>query len=115
MGGNENEWDTDRSLHRNRGSPRFTIVKDSFFSNLKYRIGDESKIRFWKNPWIQSDYFFLIFPRLYSLCLKKNTLINRIHSTKRRNFRFKRNLNYWKVKDFTSMLLELEGVKSILL
>lgn len=84
---------------------------NSFFDNLRYKVGIGSKNHFWEDPWMECDSFFLRFLWSYSLSLEKNTLINMVHSPKSWNFRFKINLNDWQVEDFTSMLLELEEVE----
>lgn len=78
---NENGWDVDLGLYQNRCNPWLTIVKDfdSFFSNLRYMVGDGSKVCFLENPWMEDDYFSVRFSRLYSLYSEKNSLINRPH------------------------------------
>lgn len=60
---------------------------------------------------MEGNFFPLRFPRLYILYLEKNILINKIHSTEGWNFRFRQNLNDCQIEDFTSLLVELEGIE----
>lgn len=51
---------------------------DSFVRHIHFVIGDGSTVRFWNDKWCSEMELWRAFPRLYSLALEKECLINSV-------------------------------------
>ena len=53
-----------------------TLTKKAFFSNLKVQLGEESKIRFWLDPWVRNAPLKQVFSRLFFVSSQKKETIS---------------------------------------
>ena len=46
--------------------------------NAKFVVGDDSRVRFWKDVWGGEEALCIMFPTLFSLAVRKDALIREV-------------------------------------
>jgi hypothetical protein len=67
-------------------------VKDEFLSLGKFKLGDGSQVRFWKDAWITPHPLKSIFPALYNIVRRKEAYVRTVLSMTPLNVAFRRSL-----------------------
>lgn len=76
-----------------------------FFPSTKLSTGCGNKIRFWLDPWVESQPFSSRFPRLYNLSsLKSSAILYFLSSSSNMNFHFYRNIKDSGIDELSSLL-----------
>jgi len=53
-----------------------TPISQAFFKNLEVKLGEESKILFWKDPWVLDKPLRVVFQELFSISSQKTETIS---------------------------------------
>lgn len=54
-----------------------TLIDKHFREQLLCKVGSGSSVRFWLNPWLNTNPLFLLFPHMFSLALDKTAMIGK--------------------------------------
>ncbi|CAN4112876.1 unnamed protein product [Withania somnifera] len=81
--------------------------------NISYRVGNGSKILFWKENWIGNETLMVSFPDLFSLSINPDEKVANVWSPLGWNIMFRRLLNDWEVGRVTALLQVLDCYKDI--
>ena len=75
--------------------------------NTKFVIGDDSKVSFWKDAWCGEVTLCMVYPTLFSLAVRKETLIREVWDISNEGEWtpcFSRPFNDWKVTEVENFL-----------
>ena len=119
FGLHNNNWDSRFPLRSSYRSPwKFIYSLYSDFRQLvRFKVGDERRIRFWEDVWWGEEAFAIRFPDLYRLSLAKNQSIANIivqHTgsiTQGWDLHFHRNLHHRELENFAIFSVALDHVR----
>ncbi|WMV42793.1 hypothetical protein MTR67_036178 [Solanum verrucosum] len=77
--------------------------------NIVYKVGNGTKILFWKENWNGNEALMVLFPDLFSLCTNPEETMAEVWSTHGWNIVFRRHLNDWEIGRVAELLHVLNG------
>jgi hypothetical protein len=84
--------------------------KNWLVDSMIRKVGNGSSTHFWKTKWIGEDSLSILFPRLFSLTLEKDSMVENLFerdvSGRRWSFAWRRPLFQWEL-DLLALMLEL--------
>ena len=68
-------------------------VKDQFLNLVKFKLGDETQLRFWEDKWLLGNQLLKNrFPSLFNIVSKKQATVFEVFGTVPLNVSFRRSL-----------------------
>ena len=67
-------------------------VKDPFLNLVKFKLGDETQLRFWEDKWLGNQLLKNRFPSLFNIVSKKQATVFEVFRTVPLNVSFRRSL-----------------------
>ena len=77
--------------------------------NIVYKVGNGTKIRFWKENWNGNEALMVLFHDLFSLCTNPEETVFEVWSIQGWNIVFRRHLNDWEIGRVAELLHVLSG------
>jgi hypothetical protein len=85
-------------------------VKEIFFKNGSFTVGNGQKTRFWEDTWLGDTPLALQYPSLYNIVRRKNVLVADVLSNNPLNIEFRRSLNGNRWAVWLQLVQRLMGV-----
>ncbi|XP_049381369.1 ABC transporter G family member 25-like [Solanum stenotomum] len=79
--------------------------------NIRYKVGNGTRVLFWKDRWIGQDSLMSSYPDIYILSSSQDAMVNEVWSEQGWNFSFRRLLNDWEIGRVAEMLQTLDDFK----
>jgi len=65
-------------------------VRDPFLNLVKFKLGDETQLRFWEDKWLGNDPLMIQYPGLYNIARPKFVSISEVLASTPPNISWRR-------------------------
>ncbi|XP_075083498.1 uncharacterized protein LOC142167239 [Nicotiana tabacum] len=86
-------------------------LQTDFLQEITYRVGNGSHVKFWEDRWIGNTTLRELYPGLYQIASRQNSMVAHNREGNTWNPLFRRNLQDWKINDLLLLLSTLEECK----
>ncbi|WMV23799.1 hypothetical protein MTR67_017184 [Solanum verrucosum] len=94
-------------------TPKSVVPLQKVLQNIAYKVGNGTKIQFWKENWNGNEALMGLFPDLFSLCTNPEETVAEVWSIHGWNIVFRRHLNDWEIGRVAELLHVLNGFNGL--
>ncbi|WMV52569.1 hypothetical protein MTR67_045954 [Solanum verrucosum] len=105
------------SMNSTYGMSAWRIIRKfwpALSRHIVYKVGNGTKIIFWKENWNGNETLMALFPDRFSLCTNPEETVAEVWSTHGWNIVFRRPLNDWETGRVAELLHVLNGVQWVI-
>ena len=116
-GAEEGSWCT-RAESRRHGVGLWKAIRKEWlgmYSNLAFRVGNGTRVRFWKDKWCGDEPLCESFPSLFAISLAKDVWVSEVWNPDGVGdgwtFLFSRALNDWEIEMVEQFMLKIQAFR----